>query len=101
MADHANCNALKLDTEARPDARRRLLSIEGHVRGILKMLDDDGVYCVDVLKQIKAVEGALAKTGDVILKAHLKSHVTTAADRGDVDAIVEELMDVLKYKSRS
>ena len=99
MADHKDCNALALDTEARPDARRRLLSIEGHVKGILRMLDDDGVYCVDVLKQIKAIEGALAKTGDVILRAHLKSHVTTAASRGDVDQIVEELMGVLKYKT--
>lgn len=93
------CNALKLDPDARPNARRRLLSIEGHVKGIIRMLDDDDVYCVDVLKQIKAVEGALAKTGDVILRSHLKMHVTTAADRGDVDQIVEELMDVLKYKS--
>ena len=96
--DPACCDALRLDPEARPAARQRLLSIRGHVEGILRMLDDDKVYCVDVLKQIKAVEGALSKTGDVILRSHLKSHVATAAERGDVDQIVEELMDVLKYK---
>ncbi len=92
------CHGLKLDPEARPEARSRLLSIKGHVEGILRMLDDEDIYCVDVLKQIKAVEGALAKTGDVVLRAHLKSHVATATERGDVDQIVEELMEVLKYR---
>jgi DNA-binding FrmR family transcriptional regulator len=92
------CHALKLDADARPKARRRLLSIEGHVKGIIRMLDDDSVYCVDVLKQISAVEGALAKTGEIILRSHLKMHVTTAASRGDDDQIVDELMEVLKYR---
>ena len=93
-----SCHALKLDADARLKSRRRLLSIEGHVKGILRMLDDDGVYCVDVLKQISAVEGALAKTGEIILRSHLKMHVTTAAARGDDDQIVDELMEVLKYR---
>jgi len=94
----APCHALQLDADARPDAIQRLLSIRGHVEGVLRMLDKEEIYCVDVLKQIKAIEGALSKTGDIILRSHLKNHVATAAERGDVEPIIEELMDVLKYR---
>ncbi len=89
---------LVLDPAVRDDARSRLRSIRGHVEGILRMLERDDVYCVDALKQIKAVNGALAKTGDMILRCHLKHHVVTAHERGDDDAIVAELMDILKYR---
>ncbi|MGB6002931.1 MAG: metal-sensitive transcriptional regulator, partial [Thermoanaerobaculia bacterium] len=82
----------------REDARRRLLSIKGHVEGILRMLEDETVYCVDALKQIKAVNGALEKVAGLVLKSHLRDHVVTAQQRGDVDEIVEELMEVLKYR---
>ncbi|ESR26967.1 metal-sensitive transcriptional regulator [Lutibaculum baratangense] len=95
-AGQSHC--LRLDNEARANARRRLLSVRGHVEGILRMLDDDGVYCVDVLKQVKAVEGALDKVGDLVLRSHLRDHVVTAHERGDTDEIVEELMEVLKYR---
>ena len=89
---------LHLDGSARDEARRRLLSVKGHVEGLLRMLDDPSVYCVDVLKQIKAVKGALAVAGDVVLKSHLREHVVTAQARGDAARMVEELMDVLKYR---
>ncbi len=93
-ADHG----LHLDAGTRDNARRRLLSVRGHVEGILRMLEDDSVYCVDILKQIKAVDGALDKIGDLVLRSHLKDHVVTAHERGDVGDIVEELMEVLKYR---
>ena len=89
---------LVLDPAVRDDARGRLRSIRGHVEGLLRMLERDDVYCVDALKQIKAVNGALAKTGDMILRCHLKHHVVTAHERGDDEAIVAELMDILKYR---
>ena len=100
MADTADgcCDQLAIDPAVREDAKARLRSIRGHVDGILRMLDREDVYCVDALKQIKAVNGALAKTGDLILRGHLKHHVVTAHERGDEDAIVAELMDVLKYR---
>ena len=69
-----------------------------HLMNILRMLEDDSVYCVDILKQIKAVDGALDKIGDLVLRSHLKDHVVTAHERGDVGDIVEELMEVLKYR---
>ncbi|NNC24168.1 metal-sensitive transcriptional regulator [Salinisphaera sp. USBA-960] len=89
---------LALDPTIRDDASARLRSIRGHIDGILRMLERDDVYCVDALKQIKAVDGALAKVGDRVLRGHLKHHVVTAHERGDEDAIVDELMDVLKYR---
>lgn len=92
------CQALRLDPDARENTRRRMLTIKGHVEGIIRMLQDEQVYCVDVLKQIKAVNGALDKVGAVILHSHLRDHVVTAHKRGDTDKIVEELMEVLKYR---
>ncbi len=91
-------HGLHLDDAAREEARRRLLSVRGHVEGLLRMLDDPSVYCVDVLKQIKAVKGALGVAGDVVLRSHLREHVATAHQRGDTAHIIEELMDVLKYR---
>ena len=64
----------------------------------MRMLDDESVYCVDALKQIKAINGALEKVGSLILQSHLRDHVVTAAERGDVDVIVGELMEVMKYR---
>lgn len=98
MSESCCAAGLRLDAGAREDARRRLLSIRGHVEGILRMLEDESIYCVDALKQIKAVQGALDKVGVLILRSHLKDHVVTAAQRGDTDEIVAELMEVLKYR---
>ena len=96
--NQACTSALHLDPQTREQARRRLLSIKGHVEGILRMLEDESIYCVDALKQIKAVQGALDKVGGLVLRSHLHDHVVTAADRGDTDQIVSELMEVLKYR---
>jgi DNA-binding FrmR family transcriptional regulator len=93
-----NCHGLRLDPATREDTKQRLQSIKGHVDGVLRMLQDETVYCVDVLKQIKAVIGALDKVGAIVLRSHLRNHVVTAHERGDTDEIVAELMEVLKYR---
>jgi DNA-binding FrmR family transcriptional regulator len=94
-SDH---RCLRLNNQAREEAIRRLRSIRGHVEGILRMLEDESVYCVDVLKQIKAVYGAMDKVGNIVLRSHLHDHVVTAAARGDTGPIVEELFEILKYR---
>jgi DNA-binding FrmR family transcriptional regulator len=91
---------LHLDPQTRKDALARLRSAKGHLEGVLRMLEDERVYCVDVLKQVKAVQGALSKVGERVLKAHIRDHVSTAALRGDTEKIVEELMEALKYQAR-
>jgi len=93
---HDDC--LHLDAAVREDASRRLKSVRGHVEGVLRMLDDPNVYCVDVLKQVSAVQGALRKVSDGVLRSHIRDHVVTAAQRGDTEHIVDELMEALKYK---
>jgi DNA-binding FrmR family transcriptional regulator len=92
------CRGLRLDAVTRENTKRRLQSVKGHVDGVLRMLQDDTVYCVDVLKQIKAITGALDKVGAIVLRSHMRDHVATAHERGDADEIVEELMEVLKYR---
>lgn len=96
---HADSCGLSIDANTRQDATNRLRSIRGHVDGIVRMLEREDIYCVDVLNQIKAVQGALSKTSELITRAHLKNHVVTASKRGDDEAIVNELMDLLKYRS--
>ncbi len=98
MAEPAGCEQLHLSPACREDARRRLLSVKGHVEGILRMLDNEDVYCVDVLRQLKAVCGALDKVSTLVLRSHLREHVVSAAQRGDAETIVEELMEILKYR---
>ncbi|TVR94250.1 MAG: hypothetical protein EA416_03895 [Trueperaceae bacterium] len=97
MGAHDDC--LHLDAAVREDASRRLKSVRGHVEGVLRMLDDPNVYCVDVLKQVSAVQGALRKVSDGVLRSHIRDHVVTAAQRGDTEHIVDELMEALKYKA--
>lgn len=89
---------LHLDEETRLDAARRLKSVRGHVEGVLRMLESGDVYCVDVLKQVSAVQGGLRKVSDAVLKAHVRDHVSTAALRGDTEQLVDELMEALKYR---
>ena len=92
-------DCLHLDPATRKDASIRLKSAKGHLEGVLRMLEDETVYCVDVLKQIKAVQGALSKINEKVLRAHIRDHVATAAQRGDSNEIVDELMEALKYRT--
>lgn len=94
----ASSECLHLDPETRKTAILRLKGAKGHLEGVLRMLDDPNVYCVDVMKQLSAVQGALTKVNDKVLRSHIKDHVSTAILRGDTDHIVDELMEALKYK---
>ena len=100
--DHDQCSPsadhLCMPTDARKRARHRLSIARGHLESIVKMLDDEDVYCVDVLRQIRAVQGALSGASDVVLRGHLEAHVATAAERGDAAEMVDELMEALKYR---
>ena len=63
------------------DALRRLKNVEGHLRGIQRMIEEDQ-YCIDVIRQIQAVQAALNKVSTMILEGHLNSCLITAV-RGD------------------
>lgn len=91
-------DCLHLDPATRADAVLRLKGVRGHVEGVLRMLEDPDVYCVDVLKQVSAVQGAVRKVSEAVLRSHIRDHVVTAAQRGDSEQIVDELMEALKYR---
>jgi DNA-binding FrmR family transcriptional regulator len=81
--------------DQKEDLIARLNRIEGQIRGINKMIDEDK-YCVDVLTQIAAVKGALNKVGMSILGTHTRGCVTdTIVADADTDEKIEELMDVI------
>jgi DNA-binding FrmR family transcriptional regulator len=78
------------------DILNRLKSIEGHVRGIEKMVEN-GDYCIDIVNQILAVQRALKKVNGLVLDRHLHTCVTTAI-RGESaserERVISEIMDV-------
>jgi DNA-binding FrmR family transcriptional regulator len=81
---------------ASPELIRRLKSIEGHVRGIQKMVLGD-VYCIEILKQVKAVKQALERVGTLTLETHLKTCVTEGLRSEDVaerERVIGEIVDV-------
>ena len=74
----------------------RLRRIEGQVRGLQKMIDEEQ-YCVDVLTQVSSVNAALQKVGMIVLEDHIQGCVRTAIVQGDDgDRAVAELIDVVE-----
>ena len=91
-----------MDRETKGEVTRRLASVEGHVRGIQKMVEEDK-YCVDVIKQIDAVQAALRKVQQIILDEHLHTCVTTAIRGDDPDrreAVIDEILGVFSVGGR-
>ncbi len=82
--------------------RRRLNRIEGQVRGLLRMVEDDR-YCIDVVTQLSAVHAALARVEEEILRDHVAHCVEGAIRSGNAAEQrrkVGELMDVLARARR-
>jgi DNA-binding FrmR family transcriptional regulator len=85
-----------LNEETKAKARGRLRRIEGQVQGLQRMIDGDA-YCVDVLLQISAVQGALEQVQKLLLGRHIESCVADALRSGsksERQQKVEELLDV-------
>jgi len=85
--------------EEKQAAVNRLKRIEGQVRGIQKMIEEDR-YCVDILVQISAINAALKKVGFSIVERHTKHCVSSAVKAGTGDEAIEELMEVMKQLSK-
>lgn len=77
----------------RSELDTRLASIEGHIKGIRRMVQDD-TYCVNVLKQTFAVERALQKFEAEMLRVHLASCVPAGFKQGRNEAMIEELSEL-------
>jgi CsoR family transcriptional regulator, copper-sensing transcriptional repressor len=86
------------DPRTKAQILARLRSIEGHWRAVIRMVDEDR-YCVDVIKQIRAVEGAVEKATALLLERHLTHCVSDAIRSGtprERERAVAELLDVFE-----
>ena len=81
------------------DVLNRLATIEGHLKGIHKMVEEDQ-YCVDILKQTYAVERALQKFEAALLDGHLRSCVVEGFREGRDQEMVRELADLFELSRR-
>lgn len=87
----------------REDVIRRLRSIEGHVRGVQRMVEE-GAYCIDVVNQVLAIQRALKKVSSRVLDGHLHSCVTGAMRGTDDSArerVLTELIDVFEASGKA
>ncbi len=84
-------------------ALRRLKTVEGHIRGIERMVEEE-TYCINIIRQIQAVQAALDKITNLILEEHLHSCLITAV-RGDDPAererVLNEIAEVFAETKRS
>ncbi len=81
---------------------RRLKTAEGHIRGIQRMVEEDA-YCIDVIRQIQAVQSALNRVSSEILDQHLNSCLITAVrgdDPSERERVLKEIRDVFEAASR-
>lgn len=91
--------AVAVDPDAKERNQKRLRRIEGQVRGIQNMIDEDR-YCADVMIQISSVSEALRAVGRELMRNHLR-HCAAAAIRSsdeEADAMYDELVDLM-YRS--
>jgi CsoR family transcriptional regulator, copper-sensing transcriptional repressor len=82
---------------------KRLRSIAGHVRGVERMVEDDA-YCIDVIRQLHAVQAALNKLSGGILNDHLRSCVITAVqgdDPSERERVLGEIAEVYETAARA
>jgi DNA-binding FrmR family transcriptional regulator len=88
--------------ETRKQAIDRLRSIEGHARGVARMVEEDA-YCIDVLKQTLAIQRAIDKLNALILEGHLETCVTTAirsSSPKERERVIHELLDVFETSAK-
>jgi DNA-binding FrmR family transcriptional regulator len=81
---------------------RRLKTIEGHLKGIIRMVEEDA-YCIDVIRQIQAVDAALNKVSTQILESHLNSCVITAIqgnNKAERERVLKEITEVFEMSAK-
>jgi DNA-binding FrmR family transcriptional regulator len=94
--------ALAVDPEIKASNLKRLRRIEGQVRGLQRLVEEDR-YCADILVQISSVQEALRSVGRALMKNHLR-HCASAAIRdaapGRAETMYEELLNLMELHSR-
>ena len=85
--------------EVKKKIHRRLKIIEGQIRGLQKMIEED-TYCVDVITQTQAVKNALSSIEDVMLENHLSTHVVEQIKSGKHRRAIDEILSVYKLSKK-
>ena len=100
-ADVESRTAVAVDPDAKARNGKRLRRIEGQVRGLQKMVEEDR-YCADIMTQISSVHEALRSVGRELMRNHLKHCATAAVKAGPEQAqpIYDELVNLLYTHSR-
>ena len=78
---------------------RRLKILEGQVRGLHRMVDEEK-YCVDIINQSSAVKNALSGVESLLLKNHLSTHVIDQIKHGKEEKVIKEILSVYKLSER-
>ncbi len=84
------------------DTLKRLKNIEGHLKGVIRMVEKDA-YCIDVIRQVQAVQAALNKVSAQILDNHLNSCVITAVqgdDPAERQRVLKEVLEVFETSAK-
>ncbi|MCD5407846.1 metal-sensitive transcriptional regulator [Candidatus Bipolaricaulota bacterium] len=89
-------SSLREDPKLKAQIVRQLRTAEGHLAGIRKMVEEEQ-YCVDILKQIAAVQGIISRTARILARAHTHHCVRDAIQEGRGQEAIDELFEVLKY----
>ena len=92
-----------MDDLTKKTVKQRLASASGHLKGIERMVDDD-IYCIDVIKQVQAVQAALNKVNTLILDNHLRTCVTTAIRSDEPDErerVLAEITSVFTVSNKA
>jgi len=97
--DDGKRKAIAVDSDAKDRNLKRLRRIEGQVRGLQKMVENDR-YCADIMMQISSVHEALRAVGRELMRNHLKHCAASAIRAGDdeANAMYDELVDLM-YRS--
>lgn len=91
-----------MSKDIKADATKRLNRIEGQVRGLARMVDEER-YCIDIVTQIAAVRAALRRLEELILKDHVGhcvEHAINAGNKAEQRRKIEELMAVVSRADR-
>ena len=89
-----------MEEATRKSCLARLKRIEGQVRGIARMIDEDR-YCIDVVTQVQAARAALQRVEDEVLKDHVESCVEHAIASGDADDQRQKVAELLRVLGRA
>jgi DNA-binding FrmR family transcriptional regulator len=102
IVDKSEHKAIGVDAEIKASNLRRLRRIEGQVRGLQRMVEDDR-YCADILTQVSSVQEALRSVARALMRNHLTHCATHAIQSGSADekqAMYDELLEMIYKNAR-